>query len=171
MNTALPTITSSDVVSRNTSKSCYVTVGANVYDVASFLKHHPGREDLILKYGGKDVSEVMQDEGSHIHSKAAYEILDEYLVGFVTDESVMKNVVQDRKSEDTVPTVSSTACKPLSSSEPIQPMMSFFKSIVKYGPTPRDMHWWNVPSFEHVTSSGLLWMPEDTRTRWLLLLL
>lgn len=99
----LPTIPTHDVASHNTSKSCYVTVGTNVYDITSFLGDHPGGEDLILGYGGKDVSEIMQNELSHTHSDAAYEILDENLIGFVATEPILKAVVKSEKPDDILP--------------------------------------------------------------------
>ncbi|KAF6217906.1 hypothetical protein HO133_006318 [Letharia lupina] len=99
----LPTIPTHDVASRNSERSCYVTVGANVYDVTSFLSDHPGGGDLILEYGGKDVSEIMGDESSHAHSEAAYEILKESLIGFVANEATIKAVVEHDRPEDIVP--------------------------------------------------------------------
>lgn len=86
----LPIIPSSEIASHNTLKSCYVTRGSNVYDVTSFLDDHPGGGDLILKYGGKDVEEVMNDEFSHVHSEAAEEVLNDLLCGFKTDEFSLK---------------------------------------------------------------------------------
>jgi len=80
--TSLPTISDSDLQKHSTAASCYVTIGAKVFDVTDFLGDHPGGEDLILKYGGKDVTRIMEDQISHQHSEAAYEILDDYLVGF-----------------------------------------------------------------------------------------
>ena len=100
---ALPTIPTHDVASHNTKKSCYVTVGANVYDMTPFLDDHPGGGDLILEYGGKDVSNIMQDELSHSHSESAYEILNEYLIGFVAKEPVLKAVVEHNRPDDIVP--------------------------------------------------------------------
>ncbi|KAI9042183.1 fatty acid alpha-hydroxylase [Aspergillus affinis] len=79
----LPTFTPAEVESHNTSKSCYVTVGSRVYDVTSFVDDHPGGGDLILEYAGKDVKEILRDSVSHEHSEAAYEILEDSLVGFV----------------------------------------------------------------------------------------
>lgn len=99
----LPTLPQSDVSSHNTAKSCYVTLGTKVYDVTSFLPDHPGGGDLILEYGGKDVSAIMQDELSHSHSEAAYEILDESLVGFVATEAVVKTVVDSDRPGEVVP--------------------------------------------------------------------
>ncbi|KAH8434226.1 fatty acid alpha-hydroxylase [Aspergillus melleus] len=79
----LPTFTPAEVEFHNTSKSCYVTVGSRVYDVTSFVDDHPGGGDLILEYAGKDVKEILRDSVSHEHSEAAYEILEDSLVGFV----------------------------------------------------------------------------------------
>ena len=81
----LPTFSRSAIATHNTTTSCYVTIGNKVYDVTSFLPDHPGGGDLIAEYGGQDVAEIMQDEISHAHSEAAYEVLDECLVGFAEE--------------------------------------------------------------------------------------
>ena len=99
----LPTILSKDVASRNTEESCYVTIGTNVYDITPFLDAHPGGADLILEYGGKDVSSIMKDEISHTHSESAYEMLDEHLIGFVVTEPVLKTVTQSTQPQEILP--------------------------------------------------------------------
>lgn len=99
----LPTIPTHDVASHNSEKSCYVTVGTNVYNVTSFLPNHPGGKDLILKYGGKDVSNIMGDELSHRHSEAAYRTLNESLIGFVANEAIIEAVVEHDHPEDILP--------------------------------------------------------------------
>lgn len=78
-----PTFSSAEIKSHATAKSCWVTRGAKVYDVTSFVDDHPGGGDLILEYGGKDISEILGDVASHQHSEAAYEILGEYQIGFI----------------------------------------------------------------------------------------
>ncbi|KAL7271121.1 fatty acid alpha-hydroxylase [Rhizina undulata] len=80
----LPTISAAELSKHTSAKSCYVTIGNKVYDVTSFLSDHPGGEDLILDYAGKDISAILADEISHTHSESAYEILSEYLVGFLS---------------------------------------------------------------------------------------
>ncbi|KAL8799364.1 MAG: hypothetical protein Q9182_005936 [Xanthomendoza sp. 2 TL-2023] len=70
-----------EIAAHKTSKSCWVTLGSNVYDVTDFLDAHPGGGKLILEYGGEDVGAIMQDELSHVHPKSAYKILDEFLIG------------------------------------------------------------------------------------------
>jgi 4-hydroxysphinganine ceramide fatty acyl 2-hydroxylase len=86
----LPTLPSAEVASHNSAKSCYITVGTKVYDVTTFVEDHPGGGDLILDYAGKDVKEAMEDEVSHAHSESAWEILDDYLIGFVATEKVLE---------------------------------------------------------------------------------
>ncbi|KAF2104093.1 fatty acid hydroxylase [Rhizodiscina lignyota] len=99
----LPTILRADVESRKTAQSCYVTVGAKVFDITEFLEDHPGGGDLILEYGGKDVSEIMRDEISHAHSEAAYEILDEHLVGYVATEPIIDAATNSNHPDSIVP--------------------------------------------------------------------
>ena len=105
----LPTIPRADVARHSTSKSCYVTIGANVYDITSFVDDHPGGGELILEYGGKDVSEIMNDEISHTHSETAYEILEERLIGFMATENIMKGVVESDQPDDIVPLIPNKA--------------------------------------------------------------
>src|SRR5690242_7222473 len=99
----LPTIPSAEVSAHNNEKSCYVTVGTKVYDVTDFLDGHPGGGELILEYGGRDITDILKDEISHTHSDSAYEILDECLIGFVANEEVMDAVAKSSKPYEIVP--------------------------------------------------------------------
>src|ERR1700761_6112909 len=104
----LPTIPQVDIESKNTTGSCYVTIGSKVYDVTDFLDDHPGGGDLILEYGGKDVEEIMRDELSHFHTDAAYEILEEHHVGFVATNGVMDTATESQHPDDILPLPPST---------------------------------------------------------------
>ncbi|KAI9753444.1 MAG: ATP-dependent RNA helicase dbp6 [Chaenotheca gracillima] len=99
----LPTFLQSDIEAHASSKSCYVTIGAKVYDITPFLEDHPGGGDLILEYGGKDVQEIMGDEISHAHSESAYDILDEHLVGFVATDEVLDAATKSEQPDGIVP--------------------------------------------------------------------
>ncbi|ORY34242.1 hypothetical protein BCR39DRAFT_517187 [Naematelia encephala] len=70
-----------DVAKHTSRSSCYVTYRGNVFDVTSFLPDHPGGDDIMLEYAGKDIGQVMSDESVHVHSKSAFEMMDEYKVG------------------------------------------------------------------------------------------
>ncbi|KAI1139578.1 inositolphosphorylceramide-B C-26 hydroxylase [Hypoxylon sp. FL0543] len=96
----LPTLTKAEVESHNTTKSCYVTIGTNVYDVTDFVESHPGGADLILDYAGKDVAEILKDADSHKHSDSAYEILEESHVAFLVTEKLAPNGKDQKKVAD-----------------------------------------------------------------------
>jgi len=99
----LPTILRSDIASRNTAKSCYVTIGTKVFDITDFLDSHPGGGDLILEYGGKDITEILKDETSHAHSEAAYDVLDDSLIGFVATDGVMDTMTKSKNPDQILP--------------------------------------------------------------------
>jgi 4-hydroxysphinganine ceramide fatty acyl 2-hydroxylase len=86
--------TEEDLAPHNYLKSCWVTRNGKVYDVTEFLADHPGGEELIIKHGGKDVGEVMKDNLEHLHSGAAYEMLEEYVIGRLgTDANIVSEGV------------------------------------------------------------------------------
>ena len=100
----LPIFSKIEIQSHTTAKSCYVTQGSRVYDVTAFLNDHPGGGDLILEHAGQDVSATMSDCLSHEHSEAAYEILEEYHIGFVGPGSKLSGngTVKRSRAETTV---------------------------------------------------------------------
>lgn len=104
----LPTLLQSEVAAHNTSKSCYVTMGTRVFDVTDFIESHPGGADLVLEYGGKDVTEILKDETSHFHSDAAYEVLDDSLIGFVATKKVIDTAVKSAHPDEIIPLPSTT---------------------------------------------------------------
>ncbi|KAG0005025.1 fatty acid alpha-hydroxylase [Entomortierella chlamydospora] len=109
---SVQTYTLAQVQDHNNADSCWVILNNNVYDVTSFITDHPGGEELILDYAGKDISLIMKDELSHLHSEGAYEMLDEFLVGTIgTQDSVtasLENTTQLHK-RSTVTTTSTTS--------------------------------------------------------------
>ncbi|KAF9156436.1 fatty acid alpha-hydroxylase [Mortierella sp. AD011] len=71
------------VKAHSNSASCWVTLNNKVYDVSSFVSDHPGGEELILNQAGNDITDLMKDELSHLHSEGAYEMMDEFLIGYL----------------------------------------------------------------------------------------
>jgi 4-hydroxysphinganine ceramide fatty acyl 2-hydroxylase len=99
----LPTLLQTEVATHNNAKSCYVTIGTRVFDITDFVEDHPGGGDLILEYGGKDVTQILKDEDSHTHSESAYEILEENFVGFVATEKLTNGAAKSKNSDQTLP--------------------------------------------------------------------
>jgi cytochrome b involved in lipid metabolism len=73
--------TAEDVQQHATAQSCWVSHAGKVYDVTGFLSDHPGGDDLVLDYAGKDVGAIMKDSVSHDHSESAYDMFEEFCIG------------------------------------------------------------------------------------------
>lgn len=99
----LPTLLQAEVAAHNTKDSCYVTMGTRVFDITDFVDSHPGGGDLILEYGGRDVTKILKDQDSHEHSEAAYEVLEEAFIGFVATQKVMDAAVKSTNPDQIVP--------------------------------------------------------------------
>jgi len=81
MSKRIRIFTASDVLQHNSESSCWITYKGKVLDVTHFLADHPGGEEFILKYAGRDVEDAMNDAGEHEHSESAFDMLDEFLIG------------------------------------------------------------------------------------------
>jgi 4-hydroxysphinganine ceramide fatty acyl 2-hydroxylase len=78
-------------------------MGNRVFDVTDFIESHPGGGELVLEYGGKDITKILKDEASHMHSEAAYEVLDDSFVGFVATRKVIDTAVKSTHPDQIVP--------------------------------------------------------------------
>jgi 4-hydroxysphinganine ceramide fatty acyl 2-hydroxylase len=75
------TFTVEEVAKHNTTKSLCVIFNDRIYDLKEFAQDHPGGDDILLEYAGKDITEVMTDKDFHEHSEVSFEMMDEYLLG------------------------------------------------------------------------------------------
>lgn len=83
--------TSEDVANHRSASSCWVSRYGKVYDITGFLPDHPGGDDIVLKYAGKSVEETMKDSEEHVHSDAAYDMMEEFLIGRLgTEETIIR---------------------------------------------------------------------------------
>ncbi|KAG9104005.1 fatty acid alpha-hydroxylase [Ceratobasidium sp. 370] len=82
-------LTPLDVAAHARSTDCWVSRAGKVYDVTPFLADHPGGDDLILRFAGKDLGDAMADKNEHDHSESAYEMLGEYLIGRLGSEATV----------------------------------------------------------------------------------
>lgn len=67
-----------EVAWHDTIDDCWIVVYDYVYDCTDFVKNHPGGQDIILEYAGRDASLAFIGTG---HSKVAKQILERYLIG------------------------------------------------------------------------------------------
>jgi len=70
-----------EVAHHNRIDDVWVMHEGKVYDVTDFVQDHPGGDDLVMRYAGKEMGAIMEDPEEHSHSESAYELLEEYLIG------------------------------------------------------------------------------------------
>ncbi|XP_047317630.1 cytochrome B5-like [Impatiens glandulifera] len=67
-----------EVSKHNNQKDCWMIISGKVYDITNFLDDHPGGDEVLITATAKDATEDFEDVG---HSKAAIEMMEQYLVG------------------------------------------------------------------------------------------
>ncbi|XP_046552939.1 cytochrome b5-like isoform X3 [Haliotis rubra] len=83
IKSCVPMYSLKDVAHHCDLESCWIVVSDLVYDVTNFIREHPGGEDIILEHAGTDATVAFVDKG---HSRDAYEMLRDYLVGQLVKE-------------------------------------------------------------------------------------
>lgn len=53
-----PRLHPDEIMKHNTADDCWMVVKGVVYDVSQFHKYHPGGSEIIVKYGGKEATEL-----------------------------------------------------------------------------------------------------------------
>ncbi|CAM6122139.1 unnamed protein product [Calypogeia fissa] len=81
-------LSNEEILRRKKEGEALIVVDGNVYDVTEFLETHPGGAELILEHlkseGVQDAGPLMRgklDEDGHSHSKAAFQMLEQFFVG------------------------------------------------------------------------------------------
>ncbi|XP_030858818.1 fatty acid 2-hydroxylase isoform X1 [Gorilla gorilla gorilla] len=95
----------SEVQRRLAAGACWVRRGARLYDLSSFVRHHPGGEQLLRARAGQDISADL-DGPPHRHSANARRWLEQYYVGELRGEqqgSVENEAVALEETQKTDP--------------------------------------------------------------------
>lgn len=86
-----------DVAGHATRDDCWVVHEGRVFDITPFVRDHPGGDDLLLPYAGKDLAGAMADSQIHEHSDSAYAVLGEYFIGRLASADDMAKAKQQQK--------------------------------------------------------------------------
>lgn len=84
-----------EIAKNNDSKSAFIVIHDNVYDVTKFLSEHPGGEEVLLEQAGKDSTDAFEDVG---HSVDAREMMEKYRVGELCEDEKRKTFDKITKS-------------------------------------------------------------------------
>ena len=74
----MATYTLAQIAQHNTPTDLWMVIDNNILDVTSFLKEHPGGEQTLLDWAGKDGTVAFDEVG---HSQDAWDMIDDYVVG------------------------------------------------------------------------------------------
>lgn len=75
-----PALTRSEVAKHTSQNDCYLIINNKVYNVSSFFGSHPGGNERILEYCGKEATGIF----ASIHSNYAWDLLSGYFAGNLT---------------------------------------------------------------------------------------
>jgi cytochrome b involved in lipid metabolism len=81
--TVKPGLTLAVVATHNTADDCWMVINNNVYNVTDYIPNHPGGEQTIVPYCGKDATTVFETKGGSgkTHSDQARQILSQFYIG------------------------------------------------------------------------------------------
>ncbi len=79
------TFTWRDVLTKKTAEECWTIIDGKVYDITSYIPHHPGGPEVAALACGIDSTEMYQEEKAHNkpNSKADRELEKLYIGEFV----------------------------------------------------------------------------------------
>ena len=81
-------------VSKNDGRNhvYWIIIDSYVYDITSYilLNNHPGGEEVLIMYAGKDATKSFKD----IHSKDAYNELNQFFIGRLENTSMFYTILK-----------------------------------------------------------------------------
>ena len=83
----MPNYTAAELRQRTCADRLLLAVDGHIYNVTDFAGRHPGGAGLLEKYAGRDVTDVLRDDTSHVHTSTAYHVLEKYHIGELVDDS------------------------------------------------------------------------------------
>ncbi|KAF8589131.1 fatty acid-2 hydroxylase [Ramaria rubella] len=155
-----------DVHQHQKPDDCWVVRNGYVYNISAFLPDHPGGDDIILEWAGKDVGDVMKN-GEHSHSDAAIDMMSGFSIGRIgADAGVVADdwvATEDFHPDDTDVAADFEKCEFLDLRRPLLRQ-------VWEGNFSKSFYLSQIHQPRHVSESARLFGPEYlemfTRTAW-----
>jgi cytochrome b involved in lipid metabolism len=77
-----------------------VLIEGKVYDVTTYLAEHPGGDDILLRFSGKDATKIFKSINNSGHTEYAISIRDQRLVGTIESGAPPKEYLEFIKELD-----------------------------------------------------------------------
>ncbi|KAI7826672.1 hypothetical protein BX661DRAFT_183241 [Kickxella alabastrina] len=89
-----------EVAKHDSAASLWVIRGNQVFDLTMFHTDHPGGSEILMQFGGQDITDVMRESDIHVHAIEAYRVLKDFYIGEVTaDDRVELTLPESGKDE------------------------------------------------------------------------
>ncbi|KAL4811866.1 hypothetical protein BDW67DRAFT_189237 [Aspergillus spinulosporus] len=85
-------ITLAEVARHSSPNDLWIVIEGNVYDVTGYREDHPGGDEILRQFAGKDATIEFQDAG---HSNDAYMKLNTLLVGSLQSKTIPENQTEE----------------------------------------------------------------------------
>jgi cytochrome b involved in lipid metabolism len=81
------TLTRAEVAQHSTQENCWIIIDKEVFDITTYIAHHPPPLDIVIKDCGRDASIGWKTKGTKNkpHSKKAHILIKKYLIGVIKD--------------------------------------------------------------------------------------
>ncbi|KAL4278078.1 hypothetical protein GQ457_03G040010 [Hibiscus cannabinus] len=92
--------TLSQVAQHKSKKDCWLVIDGRVLNVTKFQEEHPGGEEVLIEWAGKDATQPFKDIG---HSKSAQKLLLKYQVGVLKGYTFQNDAdapIEEAKKKD-----------------------------------------------------------------------
>jgi len=53
-------------------------------DITHLVQLHPGGEDILIPYFGKNATVIFRDPGVHMHGNSAIHLLKKFVIGYIS---------------------------------------------------------------------------------------
>jgi cytochrome b involved in lipid metabolism len=93
----LPTYTLKEVSYHDNLDDCWVVIYDRIYDITNFIYEHPGGDDVMMEYAGRDATLAFRSVG---HSKMAEMALEPFLVGALPPKEQMWSRLLTTRAEN-----------------------------------------------------------------------
>ncbi len=84
---SLGTYTLEEVAEHDSLDDCWMAIEGKVYDFSNYIPEHPTPPSVMKPWCGEEATEGMRTKGyGRDHSPAAWEMMEDYLVGRLKEE-------------------------------------------------------------------------------------
>ncbi|PIY96991.1 MAG: hypothetical protein COY66_01875 [Candidatus Kerfeldbacteria bacterium CG_4_10_14_0_8_um_filter_42_10] len=102
-------LTEAKIAQHSTREDCWLIIENKVYDVTNYLKLHPGGQDIVLPYCGKDATQAFNTKaGQGSHSQSALEQLGALYLGNLNQNAVTTETANNNTNAVATDTVTVT---------------------------------------------------------------